>query len=190
MAETRITAGQWRGRQVLTARGRELRPTTSLVRQALFDILGDRVGGAAMVDLYAGAGTVGFEALSRGAESALFVERERANAALITATAERLGCADRCRVAVAPVLSWLRREPDELAAAGLCFLDAPYRDDEVATALGLLGASPPALVVCEHHRARELPEAVGRLRRVREATYGATRLSFWQRDVDGGDGNP
>ena len=92
-------------------------------------------------------------------------------------------------MAVAPVLSWLRRGPAELAGAGLCFVDAPYRDDEVATALELLGTCPPALVVCEHHRARELPETVGRLRRVREATYGATRLSFWQRDLDRGDGN-
>jgi 16S rRNA (guanine966-N2)-methyltransferase len=92
-------------------------------------------------------------------------------------------------VVVADVLGWLGRSADEVAAAQLCFLDAPYRDDEVVAALELLGASPPALVVCEHHRARHLPDMVGRLRRVREATYGTTRLTFWQRDPHGGDGD-
>lgn len=188
-AQTRITAGQWRGRQVLTPRGRQLRPTTSLVRQALFDILGHSVVGAAIVDLYAGAGTVGFEALSRGAASVVFVERDRANAALMAATAERLGCEDRCQVVVAEVLVWLRRGPAELAGADLCFVDAPYHDDEVAAALELVAACAPARVVCEHHRARRLPQSLGRLEMVREATYGTTRLSFWQRDVDGGAGD-
>src|SRR5437899_7173698 len=186
MAQTRITAGEWRGRAVLTPPGRRLRPTTSLVRQALFDILGPGVAGATVIDLYAGAGTVGFEALSRGAASVVFVERDRGNGALIAATAERLGCRDRCRVVVADTLDWLRRRPAELGRAELCFLDAPYRDDEVAAALELIAASPPARVVCEHHRARRLPQAVGRLKMVREATYGTTRLSFWQRDVDEG----
>lgn len=188
MAQTRITAGRWRGRQVLTPPGLEVRPTTALVRQALFDILGARVEAAMVVDLYAGAGTVGFEALSRGAARVVFVERHPATAALIGATADRLGCADSCRVVVADVLRWLRRSAVEVAGADLCFLDAPYRDDEVAAALELLGGSPPARVVCEHHRARRLPGTVGRLGRVREATYGTTRLTFWQRDRHGGDG--
>ena len=179
-AATRITAGAWRGRQVDTPPGLDTRPTTSLVRQALFNILGD-VEGAAVVDLYAGAGTVGFEALSRGAARVTFVERHRRTLRLVEQTAERLACAARCRVVAADALAWIRRRPAELAAADLVFLDAPYKDQGLFAVLDALGAQSPPLVVCEHHRAARLPDAVGGLERVREATYGTTRLSFYRR---------
>jgi 16S rRNA (guanine966-N2)-methyltransferase len=166
-----------------------MRPTSALVRQALFDILGADVVGAAVLDLYAGSGAVGFEALSRGAGSALFVENDASIASLIEATAERFGCAERCRVLRADVLAWLRRRPADAARTDLCFVDAPYRDDSVNDALALLGLGPPALVVCEHHRARRLPDAAGALRRYREATYGETQLSFFRREpVPAGQG--
>ncbi|HZS13062.1 MAG TPA: 16S rRNA (guanine(966)-N(2))-methyltransferase RsmD [Candidatus Dormibacteraeota bacterium] len=183
-AQTRITAGEWRGRALVTPRGgRDLRPTTSLVRLALFNILGDLVEGADLLDLYAGAGTVGFEALSRGARRVTFVERDRAAAECIRATAEKLGCQDRVSAQVAEVVAWLRANPRTVEAADVAFLDAPYKDEQGSdTALRVLGERPPALVVCEHHRARRLPEAIGRLSRVRESTYGATRLTILRRD--------
>jgi 16S rRNA (guanine966-N2)-methyltransferase len=182
-AQTRITGGRWRGRALVTLRGgTALRPTTSLVRQALFNILGTAVEGAGFVDLYAGAGTVGFEALSRGAARVTFVERDRAVLECIAATAARLGCADRVRPQSADVVAWVRANPRATEAADVVFLDAPYRDEPGAdAALQLLGEHPPALVVCEHHRARHLPETVGGLARVRESTYGATRLTILRR---------
>ena len=176
---TRITAGVWRGRVVDTPRGMEVRPTSALVRQALFDILGTTVRDAVVVDLFAGAGTVGFEALSRGAARVVAVERDRATAALIAGTAERLGCADRLRVIPADVVRWLGSAPRDIAAADLVFLDAPYRDDAVVTVLDLLGASPVRRVVCEHHRARRLPPRIGHLEVAREARYGTTQLTFY-----------
>jgi 16S rRNA (guanine966-N2)-methyltransferase len=184
-ATTRITAGAWRGRRVETPPGLETRPTTSLVRQALFNILGD-VGGAALVDLYAGAGTVGFEALSRGAASVTFVERHRPTLRLVQTTAEHLGCADRCRLVAADVLAWVRGRPPALGEADLAYLDAPYRDAGVLDVLDALGAESPPLVVCEHHRAMALPDVVRGLRRVREAAYGTTRLSFYRRSRSDG----
>jgi 16S rRNA (guanine966-N2)-methyltransferase len=179
-AATRITAGAWRGRRVDTPPGLDTRPTTSLVRQALFNILGD-VEGVAVVDLYAGAGTVGFEALSRGAARVTFVERHRRTLRLVEQTAERLGCAARCRLVAADALAWIRGRPAELAAAGLVYLDAPYQDQGLPAVLDALGAQSPPLVVCEHHRAARLPDAVGGLERVRESAYGTTRLSFYRR---------
>jgi 16S rRNA (guanine966-N2)-methyltransferase len=179
-ATTRITAGAWRGRRVETPPGLETRPTTSLVRQALFNIVGD-VGGTRVVDLYAGAGTVGFEALSRGAFAVTFVEQHRRTLRLVAETAERLGCADRCRLVAADALAWVRGRPSALDTADLVFLDAPYRDRGIAAVLDALGAQSPPLVVCEHHRAAALPDAAGGLERVREATYGTTRLSFYRR---------
>jgi len=183
-AQTRITAGQWRGRALVTPRGGlSLRPTTSLVRQAMFNILGDAVQDALFVDLYAGAGTVGFEALSRGAQRATFVERDRGALDCITATADKLGARDRVSTQPADVVAWLRANPRATEAADIVFLDAPYQDEAgVDEALRLLGEHPPALVVCEHHRARHLPDSIGRLARIRESTYGATRLTILRRD--------
>src|ERR1035438_9062370 len=87
VAQTRITAGEWRGRVVSTPSGREVRPTRAMVRQSLYDILGNRGVGARMRARCAGAGTGGFEALSRGAATVTFVERHREALALIAKTA-------------------------------------------------------------------------------------------------------
>lgn len=156
-----------------------VRPTTALVRQALFNILGGRIRDALVVDLFAGAGTVGFEALSRGAGRVVAVEKDRAMAASIEATARRLGCSRRVRVVPGDVLRWLDSRPRDLEVAELVFLDAPYRDDVVLEALERLTASPTRLLVCEHHRARELPVVLGRMHTTRTAMYGTTQLTFY-----------
>jgi 16S rRNA (guanine966-N2)-methyltransferase len=173
---------------VNTPSGLEVRPTRSLVRQSLFDILGQRVVGARMLDLYAGAGTVGFEALSRGAATVTFVERHREALVLIARTADRFGCRDRCKIVGAEVRRWLRGAGAETAAADLCYVAAPYQDPELDAVLDLLGTSPPRLVVCEHHRARGIGEHIGTLTRFREARYGLTTISFLQRDAAPSDG--
>jgi 16S rRNA (guanine(966)-N(2))-methyltransferase RsmD len=185
MAQTRITGGEWRGRLITTPRRSSIRPTRGLIRQSLFNILGARIEGAHVLDLYAGAGTVGFEALSRGAASATFVDQQREALAAIAETAARFGCGDRCRPVGADVVRWLRHAPDELHAASLCFVDAPYGDPELDSVLAALGAAPPALVVCEHHARRRVPERIGGLLRVREVRHGLTILSFLQRITDG-----
>src|SRR5579864_646334 len=170
--ETRITAGEWRGRVIDTPRGLAIRPTRSMVREVIFNILAARIAGARVVDLYAGAGTLGFEALSRGAESVVFVDRDHAALRLVAATAERFGCLDRCRLVRSDAAAWLRRAGDEAAAADVVFMDAPYRDDDVDRVLELLSRHPPALIVCEHHAKRSLPERIGSLERVRETRHG------------------
>jgi 16S rRNA (guanine966-N2)-methyltransferase len=181
MAATRITGGAWRGRLITTPRGLEIRPTRGMVRQALFNILGDEIIDARVVDLYAGAGSVGFEALSRGAAHVTFVDSHGSSLQLITTTAEKLGCQERIDLVRADAVSWLRRRPPAVQAAGLCFLDAPYRDFEMQAALELLGELAPPLVVCEHHRARSMPARLGRLEAVRTARYGLTDLTIYRR---------
>ncbi|HEY8675908.1 MAG TPA: 16S rRNA (guanine(966)-N(2))-methyltransferase RsmD [Candidatus Dormibacteraeota bacterium] len=177
-AQTRITGGEWRGRLMSTPRQEILRPTRSMVREALFNILGDEVVGADVVDLFAGAGTVGFEALSRGARRVTFVDRDDRALAHVRATAERLRCTERCRPIRSEALSWVRSRPRELGDAAVVFLDAPYRDDTVITVLEALGQAPPPVVVCEHHRARLLPDRIGGLALVRRGRYGITDLSI------------
>jgi 16S rRNA (guanine966-N2)-methyltransferase len=184
-ATTRITAGEWRGRVIETPRGMSIRPTRALIRQSLFNIVGEAVVDAGILDLYAGAGTVGFEALSRGAMSATFVDRDPAAHRVIAATAQRLGCAGRCRIVRSDVAAWVRRNAGAVRAAGLVFVDAPYRDDELMITLELLGAHAPALAVCEHHVKRRLPERIGALVQARETRHGLTTLTFLQRSSDG-----
>ena len=181
MAESRITGGEWRGRRITTPRGLDVRPTRGMVRQALFNILGARVSGARVVDIYAGAGSLGFEALSRGAAHVSFVERSPASLRLIADTARRFDCLDRVELVAAEAVAWLRRRPSEVSEADLCFLDAPYRDERVTVALDLLGSLAPKLLVCEHHRARPLPGELGELTAVRTAHYGLTDLTLYQR---------
>jgi 16S rRNA (guanine966-N2)-methyltransferase len=152
-----------------------------MVREALFNILGDEVAGADVVDLFAGAGTVGFEALSRGARSVTFVDRDPRALAHVRATAERLGCAARCRPTLSEALRWVRSRPAALREAAMVFVDAPYQDDTVLDVLDALGEAPPPLVVCEHHRARLLPERIGGLAVVRRGHYGITDLSVLRR---------
>lgn len=180
-AQTRITAGEWRGRVIDTPRGHSVRPTRSMVREALFNVLGERVVGARVVDLYAGAGTLGFEALSRGAEHVTFVEHEHTALGAIATTAARLGCGEHCRLVRADAPAWVRRSGDVLAATDICFIDAPYRDPALERVLEALAQSPPTLVVCEHHHERRLPQRIGGLALVRDIRHGLNTLSFLQR---------
>src|ERR1700733_1392562 len=112
MTQTGITAGEWRGRLINTPHGHKTRPTSSKVRQALFDILGARVVGARVIDLFAGAGTFSFEALSRGAAHATLVERDRRVAALIAGTAKTLECEEQMTVEVAEARGWVDSQRD------------------------------------------------------------------------------
>jgi 16S rRNA (guanine966-N2)-methyltransferase len=177
MAQTRVTGGEWRGRLLSTPREQLFRPTRAMVREALFNILGDEVVGARVVDLFAGAGTVGFEALSRGAHNVQFVDRDERALGHVRATAQRLRCTARCHLVPADALRWVESQPTELSAATLVFVDAPYRDDTVVKVLEVLGKAPPPVVVCEHHRARSLPDRIGKLAVVRRGHYGITDLS-------------
>lgn len=185
MAQTRITAGKWRGRLIGTPRGMDVRPTRSLVREALFNILGDEVAGSRWLDLYAGAGSVGFEALSREARSVTFVDVSRKQMALIQETAQRFDCGDACRFVVADAAAWVRRVGEAgLSDFDIVFVDAPYQDRGVIHALEGLGQSVIPLLICEHHHRQELPEQLGHLKVVRQARYGLTGLTFYRPAAD------
>jgi 16S rRNA (guanine966-N2)-methyltransferase len=177
-AQTRITGGEWRGRLLSTPREQLLRPTRSVVREALFNILGDTVVGATVVDLFAGAGSVGLEALSRGARGVTFVDRDARALQHVRTSAAALGCTAACQLVRSDALRWVRGHRAELASADIVFADAPYRDDAIVEVLEALGDAPPPLVVCEHHRARVLPDRIGGLGVVRRSRYGITDLSI------------
>ena len=189
----RIIAGSAKGRRLRSLRGQALRPTTDRVRESVFGALGERVVGARFLDLYAGAGTVGLEALSRGAEEAVFVESHRPAGRLIAENAARCGLGAQSRVVVLPVARALARLEREEKPFDLVFVDPPYGTGEAEAALARVGASPggagshrPALVpegglvICQHSRREELGEEIGRLRRTRRMRFGETVVDFYQ----------
>ena len=182
---TRIIAGSAGGRRLRTPRGELTRPTSDRVREALFSALESAVGsleGHRFLDLYAGSGAVGLEALSRGAATAVMVEQDRRTAALVRGNATAVGVADAAEVVCSSVARFLA-EADPVPH-DVVFLDPPYglSRQAVETDLALLAArgwlADDALVVVERSArdaALTWPEgyAEGRLRR-----YGETALVF------------
>lgn len=142
----RIIGGIYRNRHIFVPPGRDVRPTPEKAREALFSVLGGALEGHTFLDLYAGAGTVGLEAISRGAEMTILVEQEgRALAALIR-NVQTLHCEDRCEILEAPVESI---ERDVYARATLIFLDPPYHAQPALPVLRefLETAARPPLVI-------------------------------------------
>ena len=169
----RVIAGQFKGRRLHTARGTRTRPTADRVREALFSMLGD-VSGAGVLDLYAGSGALGIEALSRGAESALFVERDQAALAALRRNLEAVGA--RADVRRQDVLRFLARPEGTF---DLVFCDPPY---DVAPAIaGALSDALPALlgdngrIVTESDKRNPLLLPVPLLV---ERSYGDTRIAI------------
>jgi 16S rRNA (guanine966-N2)-methyltransferase len=120
----RIVAGAWRGRRLVAPPGRTTRPTSDRVREALFSILGP-LDGERVLDLFAGSGALGLEALSRGAAEATFVERDRAALRALRANVEALGA--QARVVAGDAAGFLRNAAETHAHYDLVFLDPPYR---------------------------------------------------------------
>jgi 16S rRNA (guanine966-N2)-methyltransferase len=180
----RILAGELKGRRLVTPRGDRTRPTADQVRIALADTLAPRWPGARVLDLFAGVGGVGLEALSRGAAHATFVERDARAVAALRANVAALGVQERASVRAGDV----GRELARLAAAGarfdVVFLDPPYATDLAADTLARLGEgtllADEAVVVAQHFTKRPPPPRAGRLGAVRTRRFGETTLTFFR----------
>jgi 16S rRNA (guanine(966)-N(2))-methyltransferase RsmD len=172
----RVIAGEFRSRRLKSLPGAATRPTPDRLRETLFDILQARIHGATFADAYAGTGAVGLEALSRGARHAWFLERGRAALDVIRENIAALGLEDRTTVLPGPVLLTLPRQSAEIV-----FLDPPYDlEREYRSALEVLGAAPPSLVIAQHSIRLELPESAGALARTRTVRQGDNALCFYQ----------
>lgn len=175
----RVIAGHLGGRRLVAPRGLATRPTTDRVREALFSALAS-VAGARVLDLYAGTGALGIEAISRGAASAVFVESARPAIAALRSNLATLGIEPICRVIAEPVARAVPKLKADPAPFDLVFADPPYDDvDEALTALEALAPalSQGARVVLEH-ASRRPPRPSATFGVVRTRTYGDTALAF------------
>jgi 16S rRNA (guanine966-N2)-methyltransferase len=172
----RVVAGTARGINLTAPRGEATRPITDRVKETLFGILVDRVPGARVLDLYAGSGAIGIEALSRGAASADFVERDRSALAALRANLERTRLEADATVHALDVERYLS------TAAGpwdIAVLDPPYEARAIVAPLRALVPllAPSALVVVKHFWRTEPPDVEG-LNAVRQRRFGETMLTF------------
>jgi 16S rRNA (guanine966-N2)-methyltransferase len=189
----RIISGKYRGRKLKSPPSIQTRPTSDRLRETLFNILAPRIQGARFLDLCAGSGAVGIEALSRGATHATLVDRSRRMCGLIETNLEALGVAeDESEVVCAEVAEFLRRRAKKATMHGeafdIVFFDPPYATDYEVVLKRLGDQSTPLLaaeatIVVEHRKKRELNEEFGFLRRYRSLKQGDSCLSFYQRIV-------
>jgi 16S rRNA (guanine(966)-N(2))-methyltransferase RsmD len=174
----RVIAGSARGVPLTAPRDRSTRPITDRVKETLFAILGVRVPDARVLDLYAGTGAIGIEALSRGASSADFVERGRAAVDVLRANLEKTRLAPAADVHATDVERFLKTlDPGQ--SWDLAFLDPPYEARAIVAPLVALRPhlAPGAVVVVKHFWRTEIPEVAG-LRVARQRRFGETMLTF------------
>ena len=180
----RVIAGAFKGRRLVTPRGPATRPTADQVRIALMDTLMPYLPGARVLDLFAGAGGVGLEALSRGAAQATFVERDAPGVAALEANIRTLGVEGATRVLRLDVARALGRLAAEGQRFEIVFLDPPYDTELAGEALAALGAgavtAPGALVVAQHLTKRAPAAAYGALSSFRARRFGETTLTFFR----------
>jgi 16S rRNA (guanine966-N2)-methyltransferase len=181
----RIIAGQLKGRNVPTFPGRAIRPTSQRARESLFSILGAQIQNATMMDLFAGTGAVGLEALSRGAAKVVFVEQDPEAGASIEYMLTRFKISSSSRVLVEDVslaiqnsilLGW--RPFDVL------FMDPPYRIPNIQQLLGQIVEAdlmaPTGRIIYEHFHKTMPPFAIGEWKLIRNVRYGDTAFTFYQ----------
>jgi 16S rRNA (guanine966-N2)-methyltransferase len=176
----RVTGGIGRGRRLKVPAGSRVRPTSDKVKQALFNILGERVVDAVFLDLFAGAGGIGIEALSRGAGRVVFVDASRESLSVVTQNIEQIGFEDRAQTVLSKAESFLKKTSGPY---DIVFFDPPYADEMQPLLALIAGAGilePDSLVIAEHFKKQPSPENAGSLTLYREARYGDTVLAFYK----------
>jgi 16S rRNA (guanine966-N2)-methyltransferase len=178
----RIIGGELRRRRLLSVAGRHTRPSADRLKESVFNILSKRVEGAVVLDLYAGTGALGLEALSRGAAFSLFIDEFRGAVSVIERNIAACGVKNRAKIlyrSVLPDLSILRSIRSDFS---LVFIDPPYAEGWIGPTLRALGRSHAlsegALIVVEHSPAEPVPEDNPPFRLADRRKYGKTLVSF------------
>jgi 16S rRNA (guanine966-N2)-methyltransferase len=188
----RIIAGKYRSRPLGSLRGMDVRPTSDRLRETLFNVLSsgnaNALEGVVLLDLFAGTGAVGIEALSRGAKQVYFVESSAAGVALIQKNLDSLEITSGFRILHAELPQALWRMEREHAAADIVFIDPPYRmKDAYHKTLVALADSPVlwamSVVIAEHEKQFDPGDEFGPLVRFRKLVQGSAALSFYRRGV-------
>lgn len=178
----RVITGKARGRILQTLEGDDVRPTIDRVKEAVFSIIQFDIEGRRVLDLFAGSGQMGIEALSRGAQEATFVDLSKSSIAVVKANLNHTHLMDDARIVQTDALSFLKLGAD---AFDIVFVDPPYATDLVIKSLKLLPerVSDGGAVICETPKDAELPEKEGNLVLQRQYKYGRTMISVYRKEA-------
>jgi 16S rRNA (guanine966-N2)-methyltransferase len=178
----RIISGTSKGKKLRPLRGQGIRPTSDRVKESIFNILGEEVDGKHVLDLFAGTGNLGIEALSRGATRSVFVEKEKLAIDLIKKNLSHCGFDDRVHIMTGEVERAIRLLHRKGEVFDLIFMDPPYRRGLVQKTLGILQAQPlhheDSIIVIEHDRREPLSESMEEWVLLRKRPFGDTVVSF------------
>ncbi|PKM82591.1 MAG: 16S rRNA (guanine(966)-N(2))-methyltransferase RsmD [Firmicutes bacterium HGW-Firmicutes-14] len=180
----RVITGIAKGRRLRSLKGMETRPTLDRIKESLFNIIGSLLPGTNFLDLFAGTGAIGIEAISRGANKAVFVEKNHRAVRVIKENLELTGLADRAEIYCSDVDRALETIAEGKQKFDIIFLDPPYKKDRAAAALKKLNeikvSTQGGLVIVESGRTDVLPREEGIFRLIRQEKYGDTVLSFYR----------
>ena len=179
----RIITGSKRGKKLVTLEGEQVRPTTDRVKESLFNILQFQLEGRRFLDLFAGSGQIGLEALSRGAAQCVFVDASKESIRVVEKNVQSTGMGDRAKVVSSDFAAYLSgcREHFDIA-----FLDPPYRSGLLERALPLVAQkmNPGGVILCEHPKDEVLPETAGEFVQFRSYRYGKIMLTSYRRSEE------
>lgn len=179
----RIIAGEMRGRQLKTVEGIQTRPTSDKVKGAIFNILGNKVLNARVLDLFAGTGNLAIEALSRGSHEAVLVEKSRNAHQVIRRNIEQLGVSHKAKLLLLDAFKYINKYPDEVF--DLIFLDPPYREGLVLRVISILKEhpclAPGGVIVAETARDEELDGDIYPFEVRKTGEYGDTKVWYLQK---------
>lgn len=171
-------------KQFVTKKNKSLRPTTGRVREALFDILRGKIKNARFLDLYAGTGAVGVDALGEGASEVVFVEESRESVKRIMDHIKKFHFSEKAVVVSKKVLSYIDWAELNHMTFDIIFLDPPYHTDEILQSLSAIGISdildPDGVVIAEHFKKKQLPDKCEKLRKTKDYKYGDSVLSIYE----------
>jgi len=190
----RISGGIDKGRLTTSKRffikkslKQKIRPTSAKVREALFDILRNDIMGARFADLYAGTGSVGIEALSRGCSEATFVENDQFLINALRTNIRKLGYERRAHIAESQVYSFLGRASGKSTIFDIVFLDPPYHSDEIERVLPVIEqgtlVNDGGIVIVEHFFKKNVPDSLKILKVCRSYRYGDTMLTLYEKHL-------
>lgn len=175
----RIITGKGRGKRLAALDGKDVRPTTDRVKEALFDILQFRVEGRRFLDMFAGSGQIGIEALSRSAKSAVMIDSSKESVKIIEKNLKSTGFDTDAKVVCADAVHYVASTADVFDVA---FIDPPYYSDVINVALekAASAVTKTGVIICEHLKETELPEEVGDFKKIKTYRYGKVFLTRYE----------
>lgn len=179
----RVITGIARGKNLKTLEGNDVRPTSQKVKEAVFSAIQFDIEGRRVLDLFAGSGQLGIEALSRGAESAVFVDSSNASVKIVKQNIEATGFEAKARVYTADYLSFAAMSRDIFDIA---FLDPPYQKGMLLPALKavLTLMSDYGIIVCEYPPEVEIPQSIGGFEVAKTYRYGKINVSVYRKEIE------